>query len=97
MRGAASWIWHLSIDHLVSSDSSLRKFAKRDLFHADQELIVRIGLVPAAELLRFLALTCIPPFSPRFALSIEHTVTHCPRHSDLASKSLATRLNPQRA
>lgn len=50
MRGAAGWIRYRARHNLVSSTLSLGKLRGRDLLGTAQVGIVRIVLVPAAEL-----------------------------------------------
>jgi len=97
MRGAAGRVRHLAVDHLVSSDQALSQLAERDFLHADQELIVRVGLVPATELVRLLAYASVALAPPCLLFSIKPTVADRPGHGDLASCSFAASLTPQRA
>lgn len=61
VRGPAVRVRHLAVDDPVSSDSTLHQLPERDLLHDNQELIVRVGLVPAAELPRSFLAAPPPP------------------------------------
>ena len=95
MRGAAGGVRHLAVDHLVCGNPALRQLAERDLLHADQELIVRVGLVPAAELVRLLADASVALAPPRIGLSIKNTVADRPGHGDLTGRALAAPPGPR--
>ena len=97
VRGAAGGIGLLSGHHLVSGDPCLSELAERDHLRAAEIGEVRIVLVPAAELVRFLAHADISFAPPRFGLAVVHAVADRPGYGDLAGKGFSAGFTPQRS
>ncbi|MNY51379.1 hypothetical protein D3C86_1869600 [compost metagenome] len=95
MRGTAGGVRHLAGYHLVSGDLRLSKFTEWDRLRATQVNVVRVVLVPAAELVRLLAYAGVPFAPPGLGLAVVHTVTNRPGHGDLASQGFAAGLAPE--
>ena len=97
VRGAAGWVRYRAGHHLVSRTLGLGELRGRDLLGAAQVGVVRIVLIPAAELPRLQANTGKAFTPPGLSIAVEHAVADGPSHGDLAGQTLATGFTPERA
>ena len=99
----ASWlrssVWRYRNGHyLFSSTLGLGELRGRDRLRTSEVGVVRVVLVPAAELPWFQAHAgvALPP-PGLLGLAVEHAVADGPGHCDLAFKPLTSTFTPQRA